>query len=85
MDDESWTGVKLQYICPNCRKHGSQMFVIEAVGWDTDKARRAAWKQRSPCRSCNKPLPENLGIGIDVTAGSLERLRKAGYPTPAVN
>ena len=84
MEDESWSGVKIGYICPRCQKAGMQTFVVEGVGYDLDKARVAAWKRRTPCRSCSKPLPENLNIEIDVIATSLERLRKLGYPTPPV-
>ena len=84
-EDETWTGVKTAYVCPHCGEHGMQVFVIDGVGWDTAKARAAAWKERSPCRSCKQPLPDRLDIGIDICAASLEQLRKAGYPTPPVN
>jgi len=84
-EDETWTGVTLQYVCPNCGKQGQQVFVIDGVGWDEKKAAPAAWKERSPCKSCNEPLPDRLNIGVDICAGSLEQLRKAGYPTPPVN
>jgi hypothetical protein len=85
MEDESWTAVTLTYVCPNCGKHGRQVFVIADVGYDLDKARLAAWPLRSPCTQCKQRLPESLDIGIDATAGSLEQLRKAGYPTPPVH
>jgi predicted RNA-binding Zn-ribbon protein involved in translation (DUF1610 family) len=84
MEDESWTGVILIYRCPNCGTDGMQKFVVHDAGYDIDKARRAAWKDRSPCKSCGTPLPENLYTAIDVTAASLEKLLKAGYPTPPV-
>jgi len=83
-EDESWSGVTLAYICPNCGKHGRQLFVIDGVGFDEKKAHPAAWKQRTPCKSCNEALPDGLHIEIDILATSLERLRKLGYPTPPV-
>lgn len=85
MEDESWTGVTILYRCPNCDKDGLQRFVIHDIGYDMDKARRAAWKDRSPCTGCSTLLPENLDMSIDVVATSLERLRKLGYPTPSVH
>ena len=80
MEDESWTGVKIVYVCPQCRMHGRQFFAVEAVGLDREKARAAAWKQRSSCRSCNEPLPSNLDIDLDIIVASVDHLRKAGYP-----
>lgn len=85
MEDESWTGVKLQYVCPNCGKPGGQTFVIEAVGWDQDKARIAAWAKRSPCALCRRKLPENMDMGVDIIVAPLERLRQLGYPAPSVH
>lgn len=85
MEDESWTGVILAYTCPACGKQGQQVFVVNGVGWDVEKARSAAWSSRTPCKPCKQPLPENLDIHIDITAASLERLRKLGYPTPSVH
>jgi len=79
MEEESWTGVKIAYVCPQCQMYGRQFFAIEAVGWDMEKAGAAAWKQRSSCRSCNEPLPNNLDIQLDIVVAFLDQLQRAGY------
>jgi rubredoxin len=85
MEDTPWTGVTLTYLCPSCGSHGKQLFVHYGVGLDMDKARQAAWEDRSPCRSCNEPLSDNLPFRVDITPASLEELRKAGFPAPPAN
>jgi hypothetical protein len=82
MEDTSWTGVTLTYLCSSCGSHGKQLFVIYEMGLDLDKVRQAAWEDRSPCRSCNESLPDNLRFDVDITAASLEQLREAGFPVP---
>jgi len=86
MDEQNqcWTGVILSYICPNCYKPDRQMFVVSGGTYDESQVYKAR-KDMAPCRSCKQSLPPNFEHEYDMTVGTLEQLRKAGYPVPPVN
>jgi hypothetical protein len=84
-EDESWTGVTIAYLCPNCGARGDQLFLVSGVGWDLEKANHAAWPERAPCIQCKQLLPSDSHTGIDVVVAPLDRLRKLGFPSPLVN
>lgn len=74
----------LSYTCPNCHKSDYQMFVLAGGTYDESLIHKA-WKDIAPCRVCKQPLPSKLEHEYDMIVGTLEQLRKAGYPAPTVN
>ena len=84
MDEPLWTGVILAYVCPACHKPDRQMFVFQGATYDNAVLGKAT-EHMIPCRVCSATLPKNLTFEADICVGTLEQLRKAGYPTPLVN
>lgn len=84
MDEHSWTGVILAYICPACDTPGRQMFALEGGSYDNAVLNIAAARMTT-CTRCRAPLPKGLTFETDICVAPLEQLRKAGYPVPSVN
>jgi uncharacterized Zn finger protein len=84
MEEPSWTGVILAYICPTCGKEDQQRFIFEGATYDKAVLSKAA-AHMMPCRKCGTPIPKNLLLETDIVVAPLDALRKAGYPAPQVN
>jgi hypothetical protein len=82
-EEQCWTGINLLYTCPNCHKPDRQTFVFLGGTYD-DSALDKARERMAPCKRCKAALPQNLEHECSMTVGTLEQLRKAGYPVPSV-
>lgn len=84
MDEGTWVGVTLAYTCPACDKPDQQALVFYVERYDRNAILGIVQERKGACRLCNTILPKNLSLEFDICSGTLEQLRKAGYPAPSV-
>jgi hypothetical protein len=84
MDESSWTGIVLGYMCPTCGKSDQQKFVLEGASYNKSVLNKVR-DQMASCRLCKAIPPQGTKFLYDITVGTLQQLRNAGYPTPSVH
>lgn len=75
-------GITFSFVCPVCHKLNIEKAGAGCPTDDPEKLKQRLAMEGLKCRNCKSPLPDGTQATIDVQPGTLESLKKAGFPFP---
>lgn len=85
MNQHYWFGVTFAFVCSRCQKVTSEKAGVSSTTNDPSKLNLSISKQKLCCHHCRFQIPNGTAVTADVKLGTLESLRKEGFPFPADN
>ncbi len=85
MEQHYWFGITCSFVCPRCNKASSDKMGVSSTTSDPAKINRKLTHQKLCCEHCRFLIPDGTAVTADVKSGTLESLRKEGFPFPIDN
>jgi hypothetical protein len=85
MAQHYWFGITCSFVCSRFNKASSEKLGVGSTTNDPAKINRRLDKQKLCCQHCHFLIPVATLVTADVKSGTLESLRKEGFPFPADN
>lgn len=80
--NEYWFGVNYTFACSICRKVIEEKAAVRSNTTDQTKIANQLNKELLKCPYCHTVLADGTGVAVEVTPGTLESLKSAGFPFP---